>query len=98
VRTCWPAASADPTATANFPDAWLSHYIPSPTKTPLVFAVDIFYKLFIPATLGGMVVLVALDASWQIRKRVKRNPETEGPGAGSVEGPATRSVEGPDDE
>jgi predicted CXXCH cytochrome family protein len=63
-----------PTATANFPDAWLSHYIPSPTKTPLVFAVDVFYKLFIPATLGGMAVLVALDASWQIRKRVKRPP------------------------
>ncbi|HSB90348.1 MAG TPA: hypothetical protein VLD63_10035 [Anaerolineales bacterium] len=63
-----------PTATANFPDAWLSHYIPSPAKTPLVYAVDVFYKLFIPATLGGMAVLVALDASWQVRKRVKRPP------------------------
>ena len=60
-----------PDATSNFPDAWLSHYIPSPDKTPLVYAVDIFYKLFIPATLGGMAVLVALDASWQVRRRLK---------------------------
>lgn len=60
-----------PDATSNFPDAWLSHYIPSPDKTPLVYAVDIFYKLFIPATLGGMAVLVGLDASWQIRRRLK---------------------------
>jgi len=71
-----------PDATSNFPDAWLSHYIPSPDKTPLVYAVDIFYKLFIPATLGGMAVLVGLDASWQIRRRLKsRRPPNvvEGP-------------------
>ncbi|HET7009541.1 MAG TPA: cytochrome c3 family protein [Anaerolineales bacterium] len=63
-----------PTATANFPDAWLSHYIPSPDKTPLVYAVDLFYKLFIPATLGGMAALVALDAMWQLRRRLPKRP------------------------
>jgi hypothetical protein len=61
-----------PDATSDFPDAWLSHYIPSPDKTPLVYTVDLFYKIFIPGTLGGMAVLVALDLSWQIRSRRAR--------------------------
>jgi hypothetical protein len=60
-----------PDATANFPDAWLSHYIPSPTKTPLVYFVDLFYKFFIPGTLGGMAILVLLDSSSILRKRIK---------------------------
>jgi hypothetical protein len=61
-----------PGATADFPDAWLSHYIPSPDRFPLVFSVDLFYKIFIPATLGGMGLLVALDLSWQVRSRLRR--------------------------
>jgi hypothetical protein len=79
-----------PDATSNFPDAWLSHYIPSPDKTPLVYAVDLFYKLFIPATLGGMAVLVGLDASWQIRRRMKSRRLLSGArpaGPSAVEGP-----------
>jgi len=60
-----------PDATANFPDAWLSHYIPSPTKTPLVYFVDMFYKIFIPGTLGGMAILVLLDSSSILRRRIK---------------------------
>jgi len=79
-----------PEATSNFPDAWLSHYIPSPDNTPLVYAVDIFYKLFIPATLGGMAVLVGLDASWQIRRRMKSRRLLSGarpPGPSAAEGP-----------
>jgi predicted CXXCH cytochrome family protein len=59
-----------PGATANFPDSWLSHYIPSPDKTPLVFAVDLFYKIFIPVVLGGMAVLVFLDAGRRVANRV----------------------------
>lgn len=52
-----------PNADENFPNAWLSHYIPSPEKYPVVYYVDLFYKLFIPTVLGGMAVLVALDFS-----------------------------------
>ena len=83
-----------PDATSNFPDAWLSHYIPSPDKTPLVYAVDIFYKLFIPATLGGMAVLVGLDASWQIRRRMKsrRPPSARGASRREAEGPPWQST------
>ena len=61
-----------PDATADFPDAWLSHYIPSPDHFPLVFSVDLFYKILIPGTLGGMAILVALDLSWQVRSRLRR--------------------------
>jgi hypothetical protein len=61
-----------PQATANFPDAWLSHYIPSASKTPMVYAVDLFYSIFIPAVLGGMAVLVALDLSSVFRGRIRR--------------------------
>lgn len=74
-----------PDATSNFPDAWLSHYIPSPDKTPLVYAVDLFYKLFIPATLGGMAVLVGLDVSWQIRRRLRERRLSEAVPARSTE-------------
>jgi hypothetical protein len=52
-----------PDATRNFTSAWMSHYIPSPDKYPLVFYVDLFYKIFIPFTLGGMTLLVVMDVS-----------------------------------
>lgn len=58
-----------PDATANFSDAWLSHYIPSPDRNSLVYFVNLFYKIFIPATLGGMALLVVLDASRKVRDR-----------------------------
>ena len=50
-----------PDATANFPDAWMSHYIPSPEKYPIVYYVNLFYKFFIPAVLGPMLILVVMD-------------------------------------
>jgi predicted CXXCH cytochrome family protein len=37
-----------PSATSNFTDAWLSHYEPDPQHYPLVYYVDLFYKIFIP--------------------------------------------------
>lgn len=58
-----------PDATANFPSAWLSHYIPSPEKDQLVYYVNLFYKIFIPTVLGGMAVLVLFDISSVVRKR-----------------------------
>lgn len=58
-----------PDATANFPDAWMSHYVPSPDAYPLVFYVNLFYKFFIPAVLGGMAVFVVTDF---IRRWIER--------------------------
>lgn len=62
-----------PNATANFSSAWLSHYIPSPDKYPVVYFVDLFYKFFIPGVLGSMAFLVVLDAATTARKRFKRS-------------------------
>jgi predicted CXXCH cytochrome family protein len=66
-----------PDATANFPDAWLSHYIPSPDQSPLTYYVDLFYKVFIPAVLGFMVALVALDLNKRIWPRKRQQPSTD---------------------
>jgi hypothetical protein len=51
-----------PDATANFPTSWISHYRPSPQHAPLVFFVDLFYRIFIPVLIGGMLLFVASDA------------------------------------
>jgi predicted CXXCH cytochrome family protein len=58
-----------PGANANFPDAWMSHYIPSPEKYPVVFFVNLFYKFFIPAVLVPMAVFVVSDI---IRRQISR--------------------------
>lgn len=60
-----------PDATANFPSAWLSHYKPSPENYPIVYYVDLFYKFFIPGTLGGMGFLVVLDLGRRLYDRTK---------------------------
>jgi hypothetical protein len=50
-----------PNATENFTASWMSHYIASPTRFPLVYYVDLFYKFFIPLVLGGMGLFVLSD-------------------------------------
>jgi len=52
-------------AGANFPDAWLSHYEPSPKKAPLVYAVKTFYALLIPFMIGGLVLQILLHL-WRV--------------------------------
>lgn len=58
VKTC---QKCHPNADANFPAAWTSHYIPDRTKWPLVYLVDLFYKIFVPTVLGGMIAFIGLD-------------------------------------
>ena len=60
-----------PNATTNFSSAWMSHYIPSPKEYPIVFYVNLFYKFFIPAVLGGMAIFVLTDIYRRIANRVK---------------------------
>jgi hypothetical protein len=64
LRTC---QKCHPGATDNFPDSWLSHYIPDRERAPLVYWVDAFYKVLIPGTLGGMALFVITDFA---RRRV----------------------------
>ena len=61
-----------PDATANFPDAWMSHYIPSTEKYPIVYYVNLFYKFFIPAVLGPMIILVLMDFGRMMINRFKK--------------------------
>lgn len=65
-RRCHPSAST------NFPSAWLSHYRPSPEHAPLVYYVDLFYKVFIPTVLGGMAVFVFGDAARRLARRFRK--------------------------
>jgi hypothetical protein len=58
-------------ATANFPAAWLSHYRPSPETAPLVYFVNLFYRVLIPTLVGGMLMFVGADA---LRRRRKGKP------------------------
>jgi predicted CXXCH cytochrome family protein len=48
-------------ATPNFPDSWMAHYAPSPTKTPLVFFARLFYWIMIPFTIGGALIHIVID-------------------------------------
>jgi hypothetical protein len=61
---------------AGFSDAWLSHYTPSPTQYPLVYFVNLFYKIFIPLVLGGMAVFVVSDIVRRTIDRTKKKGAT----------------------
>jgi predicted CXXCH cytochrome family protein len=54
--------------TANFTDAWMSHYVASPQHFPLVYYVGLFYKIFVPAVIGGMLIFVVSDF---VRRRLE---------------------------
>ena len=65
-----------PDATANFPDSWTSHYVPSPEHSPLVYYINVFYyDFFIPVLIGGMLAFVGLDVPRRIinRRKERRN-------------------------
>jgi nitrate/TMAO reductase-like tetraheme cytochrome c subunit len=55
-QQCHPDATTD-----SFTDSWMSHYESSPETWPLVYYVNLFYKFFIPAVLGGMIVFILTD-------------------------------------
>ncbi|MBI5545526.1 MAG: cytochrome c3 family protein, partial [Deltaproteobacteria bacterium] len=63
VRTC---QKCHPDANEGFPQAWMSHYEPSWRKAPLVYAMGLFYKVFIPFVICGLVLQIGLHLrkSW----------------------------------
>jgi len=69
LKTC---QQCHPDATANFPSAWMSHYIASPNEYPLVYYVNLFYTIFIPLVLGGMAGFVVLDMARRIVNRFQK--------------------------
>lgn len=54
-------------ATPNFPDSWMSHYEPTPEKTPLVFLAQAFYWIMIPFTIAGLLMHIGIDLRHKIK-------------------------------
>jgi hypothetical protein len=65
-RTC---ARCHDGAPAMFPQAWLSHWEPSPRKAPAVWAVRQFYRLMIPFMVGGLILQIGMHIVGVLRKR-----------------------------
>jgi predicted CXXCH cytochrome family protein len=61
-KTC---AKCHPGAGESFPKAWLSHYQPTLEKAPMVWAVQLFYRILIPFMVGGLVLQIALHL-WRV--------------------------------
>jgi len=66
-----------PDATANFSDAWTSHYTPSWEHNRIVFLVDLFYMIVIPVTLGGFMLYIGTDVYRQARERRERRRQEQ---------------------
>lgn len=62
VKTC---QKCHPGAPETFPAAWLSHYEPSWQKAPIVYSVKLFYMIFIPFIIGGLVLQILLHL-WRL--------------------------------
>lgn len=89
-QTCHPDANA------NFPDAWLSHYIPTPEKYPIVYYVNLFYKFMIPGVLIPMAILAAMDFTRKminLSKKSKRGPAHEAPPTPEAEAAAPEEIQ-----
>lgn len=56
-ETC---ASCHEGAAQDFPAAWLSHYPPSLSNAPLVYLVEVFYRIFIPFMVIGLLLHIGL--------------------------------------
>ncbi|MGB8646939.1 MAG: cytochrome c3 family protein [Anaerolineae bacterium] len=63
-QQCHPDAT-----TASFAGAWMSHYIPSADKYPLVYYINLFYWVLIPGTLVGLLGYISLDIYRRLRQR-----------------------------
>lgn len=62
-------------ANIKFPDAWISHYLPTWEDTPVLYAVRFAYStVLIPFTLGGFLIYIGLDARkrWLDQRRKMR--------------------------
>jgi len=58
-----------PGAKANFISAWTGHYVPSPSRYPLIYYVKLFYAFIIPATVGFFLLYIAVDVIARRRQR-----------------------------
>ena len=66
-----------PDATANFPDAWTSHFKPSLQHNPLVYFVDLFYMILIPLTVSGFLLFIGTDIFRRLWERIRGGKHKE---------------------
>jgi len=57
-----------PDATENFSDSWTSHFQPSLEHNPLVYLVNLFYKIVIPLTMGFFIFMILTDIYRRVRQ------------------------------
>ncbi len=60
-----------PDATENFSASWMSHYRPSLEHYPLVYFVNLFYRVVIPVTVGAFVLFIASDVYRRLLDRMR---------------------------
>jgi predicted CXXCH cytochrome family protein len=60
-----------PDASESFSSAWLGHYVPSLDNYPIIYLVNLFYRIVIPATVGFFGFLVVTDIFRRIRTRIR---------------------------
>lgn len=75
-KTC---QQCHPDASIKFPQAWLAHYVPTWDKNPVLYAVNLGYaSAMIPATIGGFLMYIAIDARKRLANAAKaRNQKQE---------------------
>ena len=66
-----------PDATTNFPDAWTSHFKPSLQHNQLVYLVDLFYMILIPAAIGGFLLFIGTDVFRRLYDRIRGRKQGE---------------------
>lgn len=74
-----------PDATENFPTTWLRHYEPDREKFPLVYFVDLFYKILIPAVIGFMGFYVVMDSGSRLIYRFSSKRDVSEAAAEKIE-------------
>lgn len=96
-RRCHPDAT-----TSSFTAAWMSHYDASPEKYPLVYYINLFYWILIPATVGGLVLYIGTDVFRKVRQRfapradVQANKSTQAPKNGSRKAQSPKTAQDKD--
>ncbi len=50
----------------------MSHYSPTREQTPLVYWVNLFYRILIPVTIGAMLVWVLMDLAKKLISRRRK--------------------------
>lgn len=73
VETC---RRCHPGADANFPSAWTAHYEPKRDKWPIIYWVNLFYKVAIPGILGGMALYIGLELFHTLKVWLKRRRQS----------------------